>query len=470
MSAGKWDYSHGPRVYGPNASYLEAAKLLDRDGWTVADWGCGCCAAKKYFHRAKYIGIDGSPGFAERVADLREYREPSDGILLRHVLEHNYDWPSILRNALASARKRVVIVLFLSMKRHTELYAIDQNGIPALHISEEIFASLMPHKVTPLILPRSDESPHKEEWVYVVDKVKATPASPPAPTSAGEPEGDGPMEGDVESTIRIGQYLKRTEWRDPYVASDRIRGEWIMKYCPEMEEWRPGRRYDAVVFHNPVKEIASAPGVKLLDVCDLMWQRDPDGFRRTAMCVDGIVTATDELKRQVTQLVFKPTVTIGDGHHFPFYETRAWNPHQEPARRVVWFGYADNAFSLNPLMSDILGRHHLELTVIAERNPFPQSGGVRFVPWRVDTYVNEISKADFAVLPLTQPYKSNNKDVSALLSGVPVAKTASDIERLLDPDERRRDMLKAPEVVSLHCARDRAREYMGLIRSLVDRK
>jgi hypothetical protein len=269
--------------------------------------------------------------------------------------------------------------------------------------------------------------------------------------------------------VKIGQYLKRLDWKIPHVASDRIRGEWVMKYCPEMEEWRPNQKYDAVIFHNAVNIIASSHGVRILDVCDQLWEKDLTSFKRLALCVHGIVTATDELKKQVSQIVQKPIVTIGDGHYFPFYETRAWNPHAEKARRAVWFGHADNAFSLKPLLNEILTRHALKLTVIAERDPI-QSPSIEFAPWKIDTYIREISQADFAVLPLTKPYKSNNKDISALLSGIPVAKTAEDIARLMDPAERQKDMVKAPEIISRHCARDRAKDYLDWIRACSGRK
>jgi len=263
--------------------------------------------------------------------------------------------------------------------------------------------------------------------------------------------------------MKIAQYLKRQDWHDPNVASDRIRGEWVMNYCPEMEEWRPGQQYDAVIFHNPVPLIASTAGLKILDICDPLWQHSVTTFKAMARHIHAFVTATDELRTQVKQIVDKPTVVIGDGHHFPFYETRLWNPHQESAKRAVWFGYADNAFSLKPLLNAILIRNKLKLTVIAERNPFPELD-IDFQQWARDSYIREISMADFAVLPLTQPYKSNNKDVSALLCGIPVAKTTDDIDRLIAPYERQRDMLKAPEIISQHGARDRAKDYLDWIR------
>lgn len=263
--------------------------------------------------------------------------------------------------------------------------------------------------------------------------------------------------------VRIGQYLKRLDWRDPHVASDRIRGEWVMRCCPEMEVWRPGVRYDVSIFHNPVPHVAEGAGIKILDVCDPMWG-DVDHFRRLAGHVDGIVTATDELRRQVLEIADRPVRTIGDGHWLPFYETRRPNPHVERAKTVVWFGYADNAHSIVPLLP-VIEAAGLVLVAIAERQPV-QHAVAKFVPWELDGYIREISRADFAVLPMTRPYKSNNKDVSAMLAGIPVAKTADDIRRLVDPVERRREMERLPEVRAAHDVACRAREYMQFIDEL----
>lgn len=264
--------------------------------------------------------------------------------------------------------------------------------------------------------------------------------------------------------MRIGVYLKRVDWGDPNVASDRIRGEWVMKCRPEMEEWKSGVAYDAVIFHNAVPRIAGTRGVKILDVCDPMWP-DRAVFRRLVQPVDGLVTTTEELRRQIMELTPKPVRVIGDGHWLPFYETRVPNPHSEPAKTVVWFGYADNVGPLRPLIP-ILAANGLKLKVIAERNPFPPCPLVEFVRWCRDTFVREISRADFAVLPFVAPHKSDNKDVTALLAGVPVAKTAGDIVRLVDPLWRQWEMAKAPGIIARHDVRDRAREYMEWIGEL----
>lgn len=109
---GRWApwYAGGQRrAYGPIDSYLEAEAWLS--GLSVEDWGCGY-ARFKDFHKGGYRGVDGTPGWADHVADLTTYRSSTDGLLLRHVLEHNHDWRSILTNALASFTKRLVLVVF----------------------------------------------------------------------------------------------------------------------------------------------------------------------------------------------------------------------------------------------------------------------------------------------------------------------------------------------------------------------
>jgi hypothetical protein len=115
-SSGKWDYSADLEStrYGDEPSYQKAAKFLDGCGPVVEDWGCGTAYARKFFKKSRYIGVDGSPSrMTEVVADLRQYRSTPDGILMRHILEHNVEWREILRNALQSFKHRMALVFFL---------------------------------------------------------------------------------------------------------------------------------------------------------------------------------------------------------------------------------------------------------------------------------------------------------------------------------------------------------------------
>lgn len=126
---GKWDYWYrnvkrmSSFRYGNTISYSLAEEFLK--DLEVEDWGCGTGAFKR-IHQGAYIGIDGSKTpFANKIADLRHYQSRVDGIMMRHILEHNYDWELVLRNALASFKKRFCLVIFTPFRTTTKV--IDQN-------------------------------------------------------------------------------------------------------------------------------------------------------------------------------------------------------------------------------------------------------------------------------------------------------------------------------------------------------
>jgi hypothetical protein len=83
--------------------------LADCDG--VEDWGCGTAVAKR-FCRTRYVGVDGSwSKWCDRVANLVQYQSPVDGIFMRHVLEHNWEWEQVLSNAMNSFKKKFALIM-----------------------------------------------------------------------------------------------------------------------------------------------------------------------------------------------------------------------------------------------------------------------------------------------------------------------------------------------------------------------
>jgi hypothetical protein len=82
----------------------------------IEDWGCGAGGFKRFFTenvKNKYIGVDGSiTPFSNVKADLTVYRSNVEGIYMRHILEHNYEWRKILENALNSFTEKFCLVLF----------------------------------------------------------------------------------------------------------------------------------------------------------------------------------------------------------------------------------------------------------------------------------------------------------------------------------------------------------------------
>ena len=145
--ANRWDYAEvaRPSAYGDDISYRKAVEFLDGHG-AIEDWGCGTAYAKRFVTRSAYAGIDGSPSaFVDKVVDLRSYRSDADCILMRHVLEHNYAWRDILRNAVQSFRKRLVLVVFTPFSAD-DVKIGDFQGIPDLKLCKadivELFRGL----------------------------------------------------------------------------------------------------------------------------------------------------------------------------------------------------------------------------------------------------------------------------------------------------------------------------------------
>lgn len=139
-NVGKWNERYknlnpaAPEAYGDQITYEIAAQFLS-DCVTIEDWGCGSGGFLKY--RPDAIGVDGSDTvFAKKkFIDLRNYTSDPDGIHLRHVLEHDNGWKEILANALASAKKKLLITMFVVPTEGTTK-VVAQGG--ATGVSDEV--------------------------------------------------------------------------------------------------------------------------------------------------------------------------------------------------------------------------------------------------------------------------------------------------------------------------------------------
>jgi hypothetical protein len=134
---GAWNYDNVDKFnYGDDTTYKKGIAFLDGHG-TIEDWGCGFAHAKMFGAKSQYIGIDGSSNCADKIADLRDYTSEADCIFMRHVLEHNVDWRRILTNAVASFKKRMVLVIFTPLAETTRVVATSTNvtSVPVPDIS-----------------------------------------------------------------------------------------------------------------------------------------------------------------------------------------------------------------------------------------------------------------------------------------------------------------------------------------------
>lgn len=130
----KWNYDPAGEVcYGEEIVYQKARDFL---GDSVEDWGCGTCWAKRYFK--DYKGIDGSPSICvSKPIDLVNYTSHTDNILIRQVLEHNYEWKKIIENAKKSFNKKLCITIHTPLSDTTHAISLLRRlmttlpGVPA---------------------------------------------------------------------------------------------------------------------------------------------------------------------------------------------------------------------------------------------------------------------------------------------------------------------------------------------------
>lgn len=131
----------GSFKYGDNITYklgYEFLNTLDK----IEDWGCGAGGFKRFFSDGhKYVGVDGSKTpFADIQVDLREYVSSVDGIFMRHILEHNYEWKLILENACRSFNKKMCLILFTPFSDKTHEIAHNLNhgvDVPDLSFNKD---------------------------------------------------------------------------------------------------------------------------------------------------------------------------------------------------------------------------------------------------------------------------------------------------------------------------------------------
>lgn len=174
---GRWDYRHGTQFpYGDETSYRKGMTYLDGHG-TIEDWGCGTAFAKRFATRSAYIGIDGSPSaFRDKAADLRTYASNADCIFMRHVLEHNYEWRAILKNAISSFQLRMVLIIFTPFADETGPIATSSE-IPDIAFRKEDLIESFRH------LHYSEESlqtptQYETEHIFYIEKRSSSTMRP----------------------------------------------------------------------------------------------------------------------------------------------------------------------------------------------------------------------------------------------------------------------------------------------------
>jgi len=255
------------------------------------------------------------------------------------------------------------------------------------------------------------------------------------------------------------------------VGSTTIRVNNVVKYWPEAERFKYGRKYDAVIFQKVYMQAdwklhQHLKCIKILDMCDPDWL-DYQFVKKTIDSVDAVTCSSEELVKFVKQLTDKPVRLIHD--RFDIDLVPEPKVHIGKIKKAVWFGYKHNAEILRTIIPS-LEKRDISLLVISNDDPLAGRWAdndsykkkYEFMKYDESTIYHDLQKADVAILPVgmrpEDRFKSNNKTVKSWLAGLPVAKDSEHLEYL--------DDVKVRQAEADKCYNKAIKEYD--VRSSVD--
>lgn len=257
------------------------------------------------------------------------------------------------------------------------------------------------------------------------------------------------------------------------VGSSRIRGDWVMKHCPEIVPFENARHYDAVIYQKAYFEdhMKVFDGIKIFDLCD------PDWFeirpvREVLEYMDAVTVPTQALADYIKQMKPDIPVRVIPDRIDPEDHAIKKQIHVGPLRSVVWFGYNSNAVALDQVVIP-LREKNINLVVISDR-PYPDADVN--IKYEQETVFEEIIKHDAVLLPSFEKnkrfmFKSNNKLLTSWALGMPVIQEYEDMDKFNDPKERKAESdLRYTEVREKYHVALSGPEYLELINEIAQNR
>lgn len=213
------------------------------------------------------------------------------------------------------------------------------------------------------------------------------------------------------------------------------------------------------------------PGIRILDLCDPDWLTGELEIVNVSKLVDAITCSSKGIYDFVKRVSQAPVFFIPDRIDIGSFKEK--KKHEGKARNVAWFGYYHNAKEVLPMILSSLSRLGLGLIVISDNDFKPSIDyGVHIENKRFswDTLKWDLLSADMVLNP--QPieknkrfeFKSDNKTFIAWALGLPVANNCEEMEKFLDPDERRKEAdLRIKEVIEQHNVKMSVDEFKKVI-------
>jgi len=236
------------------------------------------------------------------------------------------------------------------------------------------------------------------------------------------------------------------------VGSSMIRANWLIKYWKDAELYQIGKKYDVMIYQKVYwsEMVKRFKGIQILDLCDPDWLEGKpvmEYVRNT----DATVTSTQNLADYIKKFApDKPVIYIKDRVDLDEYKYRK-NDFKGNIKNVVWYGFSNNFHYLHPAIPTLIEKN-ISLTVISNQSINIPSGFKGLImdniKYKQDMIIDNILKFDAVLLPdpakldLRGRFKSNNKDIQMWAIGMPVIKSIDDLERLMSPEQRRKESEK----------------------------
>ena len=227
---------------------------------------------------------------------------------------------------------------------------------------------------------------------------------------------------------------------------------------PEFEQYVHGKKYDNLISQYFCWEemMERFTGPKIWDLCDPNWIANGLDIMKPVSFVHAITCASNELT-QLVKSYFPDKIVehVPDRLDFKtFPPPRA--PHQGKAQKALWFGYIYKAYDILPQLLPSIKETGLQLHIISNQ-PYSKEDEVQeaiteFTIYDRSKVYEQIKEADILLNPNScrayYRYRSNNKSLIGWQLGLPVAITNEDVIRLLNPDERNKEVAAMRPVVA----------------------
>ena len=264
------------------------------------------------------------------------------------------------------------------------------------------------------------------------------------------------------------------------MGSSMIRGEWLCNHWPEANLYTQGSYADVMIYQKVYWKyhMQDFKGVKILDLCDPDWIDGVLKLKEISFLVDAITTNTKETAEFVRNSVKNiPVVCIPDRIDLTQFP-KDIKKHEKIAEDIVWFGYQNNANILLPPLLYSLAKKKLKLHVISDGEFRPLNDcGVEIIysKYESDSAFFMIRQNDIVINPSMNikkfRYKSNNKTLISWALGLPVAITMDELNRFMDPIERRKEIKKRQqEIKEKWDIKFSVEQYKNLIKQICEKK